>query len=133
MAKQKPIFTIQPKRHKGDCAVSALASLLNVKYEEVLVAAAKMDNLVLVNGLNTKEMIRLAAAFGKRLELQFSDDIDYMSTGILGIAWKETWSEHALLMSHGLVFDPDDGEVWMVEGYLRRYKAKVIDFLELED
>lgn len=129
-----PIFIVERKHHEGDCAVACLASLLNVKYEEVLVAAASIKRTVLVDGLVNSEIIRTAALFGMVLEERVGDEIDYKSTGILGmkLMHNKPDEEHAVVMSHGLIFDPEDGEVWRVKDYLVQFGASEIDLLEKE-
>lgn len=137
MAKKlRPIFTIVTKRASGDCAVAALATLLQVSYEEVLVAAVNVQPLVLKTGLNNDEIIAVAKLFGRTLEERTGEEIDYRrSTGMLGakLSINKGADEHAVVLCQGLVFDVEDGEVWRAREYLKRYKAKHIDLLELED
>ncbi len=135
--KYRPIFIVQKQHHDGDCAVACLASLLNVRYEEMLVAAAKVQPLVLVEGLVNEEIIKIASLFGRTLEEHVGDEIDYRrSTGILGFKFGAEHidnNEHAVVLSHGLVFDPADNEVWRVRDYAIAHQIGNVDLLELED
>jgi len=135
VAKLKAIFITTHKRHKGDCAVAALATLLRVPYEEMLVAAAKVQPLVLVRGLHNDEIIEVAAAFGRVLVEESGTELDLKATGILGgkLASNTGEDEHAVVVSGGILFDPDDGEVWRVKDYIKHYGMTEVDMLELED
>ena len=122
--------------HRGDCAIAALACVLQRPYEEVLVTSSQINPLVLVEGLNNDQMIRVAKRFGRTLVERTGTEIDLRTmTGILGaqLRWNENWDEHAVVLAHGLVFDPDGGEVWSVRDYLKRFMARKLDLLELED
>lgn len=135
MAAPKPIFIVVTQKAHGDCAVAALACLLQVPYEEVLVVAAQIVPLVLGRGLDGDEMVKIARRFGRVLEEREGSEIDYKhATGILGARLKHNseGEEHAVVLSRGLVFDPEDGKVWAVRDYLRAYQARDVDLLELE-
>ena len=132
----KPSFVCTRKRHRGDCAVAALASLLQRPYEEVLVASALLVPVVLVRGLNNDEIIKIALKFGCTLIERTHDEIDYRKmTGLLGahLQHNSLGEEHAVVLSHGLIYDPEDGEVWRAKEYLKQFKAVDIDLLSLED
>lgn len=122
--------------HRGDCAIAALACVLQRPYEEVLVTSSQINPLVLVEGLNNDQMIRVAKRFGRTLVERTGTEIDLRTTtGILGaqLCWNENRDVHAVVLAHGLVFDPDGGEVWSVRDYLKRFMARKLDLLELED
>lgn len=136
MPKPKPIFHTVTKRHEGDCGVAALACLLRLPYEEVLVAAVQVVPLVLTRGLDTDEFIKIAAKFGVVLDEKTGEDIDYRTaTGILGakLRHNQAGDEHAAVLSCGLVYDPEDGKVWKVKDYLKAYDATEIDLLEWDE
>lgn len=136
MRKLQPLFRVETKHHSGDCAVACLAALLQQPYPEVLVVASKVQPLVLVEGLDNDDIIKIAALFGKVLEECSESDIDYKrATGILGMktCLNHEEDEHAVVLSNGLVFDPEDGGVWHVREYLKKFKATNIDLLELEE
>ena len=138
MGQFSPVLVIALQRAKGDCAVAALATILRVPYEEVLVTAARVEPLVLVEGLDNDDMIEIAKRFGRTLTERTGDEIDYRSAiGILGAHLKTHENpndEHAVVLSQGLVFDPDSkGEIWRVRDWIRHFRATAIDLLELED
>lgn len=133
----EPILIISTQRHRGDCAVAALATVLRVPYEEVLVIAAHLVPTVLVDGLDNDDMIKIAQKFGRQLIERTGEEIDYRhAVGILGAHLKDQLEgdEHAVVLSHGLIFDPDSrGEIWRVRDWIRFFEASEIDLLELED
>ena len=133
----EPILIVVLQRHIGDCAVAALATILRVPYEEVLVVAARIRPLVLVEGLDNDDLIKTAKQFGKTLVKCTGEEIDYRrSIGILGahLAKQPGDDEHAVVLSQGLVFDPDSkGEIWRVRDWVRKFGASKLDLLELED
>lgn len=132
---QLPLFQTTLMRHRGDCAVSCLASLLRRPYEEILVTAAQHIPRVLVAGLSNDQIVAVAGRFGIRLEERTGDEINYEgSTGILGVRFKgDKYNEHAVILSHGIIFDPDGGEVWLARSWLDRYTVRTkIDLLEVE-
>ena len=134
--KTKPLFTATGTRHRGDCAVACLASILRIPYVEVLVVAASINPKVLVGGLNNDDMIHIAEKFGHTLVEHSREEIDLRKmVGILGaqLRGNKGTDEHAVIMTYGLVFDPEGGDVWKARDYLRRYEARKIDLLELED
>lgn len=137
MPSVRPVFHAVLKRHEADCAVAALACLLQRSYEEVLVAAAQILPHVLTKGLYNEEIIKVADLFGVSLEERTYEEIDFQkSTGILGFKVGEQDDEHAVVLSHGLVFEVEDGSVWKVRDYLRKRVAKGkmrdTDLLEVE-
>jgi hypothetical protein len=133
--KLKPLFQAQRKRHEGDCGVAALADLLQIPYEEVLVGAAQIVPMVLTRGLDNDEIIKVAKKFGMTLEERDYKDIDFKrSVGILGakLASNTQGDEHAVVLARGVVYDSETEAVWAVRDYLEHYKATEIDLLELE-
>ena len=102
-----------------------------------LVAAARIHPLVLVEGLDNDDLIKTAKQFGKTLVERTGEEIDYRrSIGILGahLAKQSGDDEHAVVLSQGLVFDPDSkGEIWRVRDWVRKFGASKLDLLELED
>lgn len=133
----RPLFIATIQRHDGDCAIACLASILQIPYEEVLVVAAQASPKVLTEGLFNNEIIEVARKFGRTLVEQSYEEIDFKrDIGILGGKLKsnEPNNEHAVVLSRGLVFDPDTkGEVWRARDYIKKHKMTKIDFLELED
>ena len=133
----EPILIVSTMHHRGDCAVSALATILRVPYEEVLVVAGHFMPTVLVDGLDNDDMIKIASRFGRALVERTKEEIDFKgAVGILGAHLKgqPEGDEHAVVLSHGLVFDPDSkGEIWRVRDWIRHFGATDLDLLELED
>ncbi len=134
-----PIFHIVLQRHKSDCAVAALASLLCCTYEEVLIAAAGVDPRVLAKGLDVDEIRRVLTAFGKQATYwPDASAVDLTDAqGILGVKprGRGRYTEHAVVLSDGLVFDPAArvSVVWEVEFYLDHYAMKPVDLIEIVD
>ena len=134
---ETPLLVVSLMRHRGDCGVAALATILRVPYEEVLVVAGHFVPTVLVDGLDNDDMIKIAARFGRLLVERTKEEIDFRgAVGILGAHLKaqHEGDEHAVVLSRGLVFDPDSkGEIWRVRDWIRRFGATDLDLLELED
>lgn len=137
---KKPLIRVVLQRHKGDCAIACLASLLHpITYEEILVVAAHLVPTVLVDGLTNDEMMAVARKFGQTLTEHSYDEIDFRKMrGVLGghLKGTEPSDQHAVVLSNGLVFEPDSeifGEIWRVRDYIERFQMTGIDFLELEE
>lgn len=111
-------FVSQSKEH-GDCCVAALAMLLGKSYEEALVAAVRIEKNVLKAGMNWLQVRRAAKLLGatlieKRKSTIEDEDED---TGILNVTLADG-TPHAVLLSHGLIFDGRTNAAWEPPVYL---------------
>lgn len=132
MSSPLPIFHIVLQRGTHDCAIACLAGLLGKSYEDVLVASTALVPGAYREGLNNIELMRIAQSLDAKLKRYKRVDVEEDS-GVLGIQLPgQVRNMHAVLLTHGLIFDPSDkGVVWEADDYLRHMKAKVIDLLEV--
>jgi hypothetical protein len=124
-----------PQRANGDCAVAAIATLLEQTYEDVYVASAKVDRKTRGrNGL----YLGAVQAIGKILGVSFllkrrhADEDE----GLLVVNWiaphVNPFDAHLVALSYGVIADSADGVILPVDEYLARFKATAGSFLELQ-
>ena len=126
-----PIVRVQVSRAPGDCAICALAMLLDVPYEDVLAAAVKTTGGSRVHhgGMWTRDMKRTAKKLGVTLTLHRSFDLD-QDEGVLSTEGGDR-SQHAVLLKSGLVFD-GDCTVWKADEYLAAQGHRPLSLLVME-
>ena len=123
-----------PQRVGGDCGVAALATLLEQSYEDVYIAAAKVDQKT--RGRNGIQLGALKA-IGKKLGVSFLLKRTYEDDdeGVLVVNWVKPHAHpfdgHLVAVSYGVIADPADGVILPVDDYLARYKATAGSCLEL--
>ena len=105
-----------PQRHKNDCCVCCLVMLTGVSYEAALIAIGSVKTAAFAtNGLYFTEVKRVAKKLG--FELRSVRKGRYSLTESVGILGARFWDgqkhvEHAVLLFHGMVIDPDGGKVF---------------------
>ena len=125
-----PYLTIVPQRHTMDCAVCCLAMLLELSYEDVLLA---FKTNVYRTGATTRQMLNVAKRLGKPLRFSRAVDPEALesSHGILLIA-PEGKVQHTVLLREGTIVDTD-ATLWDADVYLATYKARPLSLLILRD
>ena len=121
------------QRGVGDCGVAALATLLGLSYEDVYTEMAKRDVRRGKSGTTFRHLIRIAARFGVVLRLRLKMDLDE-SEGILAVEWLTTGhptTQHVVILFHGLIIDPADGEFLDADEYLAKNQARAVSMLEV--
>lgn len=104
---------IVAQRAHGDCGVAALATFLGMGYEDVYVAAAKIDQRRGKKGLSLKELIAVAARLGVTLERRTRPDLDEHE-GVLNVTWGrslEGYTGHFVVLYNGMIVDPDGPQI----------------------
>lgn len=118
-----PLFRVVVSRRDRDCAICALAMLLGLPYEDVLVAVGKVDPKGAGKaGLWATQMRKVAKVLGFTLRTKRVFDLE-TSAGILNITHLDA-SAHALFVKDGMAFDYD-GCVWDVGDWIGAHQAKV--------
>lgn len=127
------------QRGIGDCGISALATFAELTYEDVFVAASKVDQKHRgKSGIQWADLKRIARALGFRPRLKHKPVIDD-DEGLLVVTWLPEsrhyvpggFSQHLVALDFGIVVDPADGIVLPVEDYLTRAQAQAGALLEL--
>lgn len=116
-----------PQRHDNDCAVCCLVMLTGVSYEAALVAiglgaeAAKLAK----NGLYWTEVKKAGKKLGFDIKTVRVGKYNLEeSVGILSVKFKDRM-EHAVILFHGTIIDPDGGKVWpSVADYKKTMEVK---------
>lgn len=122
-----------PQRTGGDCGIAALATYLEMSYEDVYTAAASIDKARRgKSGMETRRLLALAKQLGVTLRRQKNPDLD-VHEGLLFVKWSRRqhgfwW--HTVVLYHGIIADPADGYVLDADEYLLRFKCKSGDLLE---
>jgi ABC-type bacteriocin/lantibiotic exporter with double-glycine peptidase domain len=123
------------QRANGDCGICALATLLEQSYEDVYIAAARVERVS--RGRNGIVLSRLIAV-GKLLGVRFTQKRHYTDDdeGLLTVTWRKPhqhpFDAHLVAVAYGVIADPADGIVLPVDEYLTRYQATAGSFLELQ-
>jgi hypothetical protein len=123
------------QRARGDCGIAALASLLEQSYEDVYIAAAKVDRKT-----RGRSGICFPAlqAIGKILGVSFLLKRHHHEEdeGLLTVLWSKPhghpFQAHLVVLAYGVIADPADGIVLPTDEYLTRYRATAGSFLELQ-
>lgn len=124
------------QRAVGDCAIAALATLIEQSYEDVYLAAALVDRKTRGrNGMYLGKVLAVAAHVGVTLKLKRRYSLDE-DEGLLVVTWApgsrhEVGTPHLVALGHGVIVDPADGVVLPADEYLAREKAAAGTFLEL--
>lgn len=129
------ILRIVPQRGEhSDCAIAALASLYGRDYETVLLAAGRATKRdVLVNGLHSTEMTRVARKIGERLRVIPWDAVDEdEDTGIMHVKARihgETYEDHVVLFHCGSVIDLRGPALWDFDVFVKHFAADPISLM----
>lgn len=127
------------QRGIGDCGIAALASFAELSYEDVFVAAAKVDKKHRgKSGVQWADLKRIARAVGLTAHLKHRPALDE-DEGLLAVSWLPGskhyipggFSQHLVALAHGVIADPADGVILPPEEYLSRALASAGALLEL--
>ena len=124
------------QRGTGDCAIAAIATLLEQPYEDVFLEAAKVEKKYRGrNGVFLPDIVRIAKALGVALERKKQPNLDD-DEGLLVVTWRkdsrhDAGTNHLVAVGHGVIVDPFDGVVLPPDDYLEREKADAGAFLEM--
>jgi ABC-type bacteriocin/lantibiotic exporter with double-glycine peptidase domain len=122
------------QRGIGDCGIAALASFLGQSYEDIYNEMAKRDKHRGKLGTTFRRLILIAAALGVQLRLRLKFDLDE-SEGLLAVEWLRKdihpHRQHVVVLYHGLILDPADGEVLDADEYLTKNEARAMSMLEV--
>ena len=102
MATESPVIQVIAQRTDSDCVIAVLAMYLGLSYEDVLTAAAQIDQKAHRRGLYLPQIEKTAKILGVKLRRKKSWDLE-TSEGILSIEGK-TYS-HVVVLKAGLIFD----------------------------
>lgn len=121
------------QRKSWDCGVACLAMLLAKSYGDVAAVAREIVDPVKARrrGLVIEDMQRVADSFGIGLRPIYRSR-DYLAgqTGILGMLGGEMdRAGHWVVLKAGAIVDPDGSEVWSVDDYVKRTKARTVTLL----
>lgn len=106
-----------PQRTLNDCALAALAMALGEEYHRVRDAAAKSVKGFEI-GLTASEMVRVARRLKRPLRrvVMRGKELPDDEVGVLVVGRGRDY--HAVLLFHGIIYDPSDGVVWEPETFL---------------
>ena len=122
------------QRAGGDCGLAALGTLLELSYEDVYIAAAKVDKKTRGrNGICFPALISIGEKLGVSFLLKrHHEDED---EGLLAVTWQQPhdhpFPAHLVALSYGVIADPADGVILPVDEYLTKYHATAGSCLEL--
>ena len=123
------------QRTAGDCGICALASLLEQSYEDVYIAAAKVDRKTRAkSGICFPALIAIGKELGAvfLLKRRHQDE----DAGLVAVTWQKPhghpYDSHLIALDHGIVADSADGIILPPDEYFTRYQATAGSFLELQ-
>lgn len=125
------------QRAIGDCAIAAIATLIEQSYEDVFVEAAKVDKKWRGrSGVHLAAIGRIGKQLGILLRVKRGPVLWDDDEGLLVVTWTkgschEVGIGHLVALAHGVIADPADGTVLPPDEYLAREKATPGSFLEL--
>ena len=124
------------QRAVGDCGICALASLLEQSYEDVYIAAAKVDRKRRGrNGIHLGALQAIGKIVGASFLLKRRYPLDD-AEGLLVVNWSQPhthpFQAHLVVLGYGVIADPADGVILPADEYLARYRGTAGSFLELQ-
>lgn len=129
------VYHVVAKHGTADCAVAALAFVLRRSYEEVLIAAARVDPHVWTSGLHATGMSRVCKALGVKArwlkgEIDTEDGI-----GVLWASYRDSTKEHCVVLLEGWVFDVehDPVSVWRYDEWCVANNAYGVSLLAVAE
>jgi hypothetical protein len=122
------------QRANGDCGLAAMATVLEQSYEDIYIAAAKVDRKTRGrSGICFPALIAIGKILGASflLKRRHQDEDE----GLLAVTWQQPhahpFDAHLVALGYGVIADPADGMVLPADEYLARYRATAGSFLEL--
>ena len=125
-------------RGTADCGICALGTVAELSYEDVFVAAAKVDQKHRGKcGVTFGELKRIAIILGFRPQFNHTPNLEE-DDGLLAIRWQrgskhyvKPFRWHYVALAHGVIADPSDGLILPADEYLTRSKATAGALMEL--
>jgi hypothetical protein len=127
-------YPLVAKRGTADCGIACLAMFLRRDYEDVLIAAARINPNVWHTGVYFKDFVRTAKQLGVKAWWRHMSDLD-SATGVLWVTYRDNPREHVVLVIEGSVIDPDAPLcLWDdVDDFVGHYNAVVHQLLVREE
>ena len=99
---------LTPQRRSGDCGLAALSTYCTIPYEDVYVAAIKVDPRLPKRGTTVTELIAVAKKLGRTFTRVHYRKVDLdEDEGVLGVTWNWTKSHgHWVVLMGGMIIDP---------------------------
>ncbi len=124
---------VQQRPGCGDCAIAALATILGIDYETVLVAAARVaKGDISVRGIYGTEIIKIAKKLGVTLKAKKWPKVDQdEDTGIVAVHARMNgpdFGEHVVVFDRGNVIDLRDLTIWEADAFTAHYAADYLVF-----
>ena len=128
------MFAVVRQRHRGDCGLASLATLLvgSLAYEHVHAAAGLIEpKWHGTRGLRVGDLRRVAATLGVEFDVRRRLELD-TAVGILVAHGPHVAREgHYVAVAHGVVLDPADGVARTWRDYQAHYGARFTTLLAL--
>lgn len=126
------------QRANADCAICAVATFLELSYEDVYIAAAVVDERCRgKSGMTWERIAQIVQALGHRPRLNPEPLLEEES-GLLAVRWKRgskhyqrPFREHLVAIDRGWIADSADGTMLPADEYLARCKATARGLLEI--
>lgn len=121
------MIPIVAQRRSFDCGVACVAMVCHVEYSDAFFVAAKIAGSKLREGLTVAQLARVAARLKRPMRKVHYRKVDLdEDAGILGVLWPgPAWkSGHWVVLRHGTIIDPERGEVWDADEFMRSKKGR---------
>lgn len=122
---ESPVIQLVLQRSEGDCCIAVLAMYLGLSYEDVLAAAAQIDQNIHHKGMWNWQIKETARVLGVNLKQRRKWDYD-TADGVLVLTSK-THFDHVVVLTSGLIFDTE-GCVWAPDVFMsyKHYRATLL-------
>lgn len=126
---------IVKQRHDYDCGIASLSMLLNTPYGDIaaLVILLNPDPKDRRNGMNMKDLEAVIEECGFKTKRVYRKEgyLDH-ATGILGLLGTQMGpGGHWVYIKDGMILDPDGGEAWEADDYVKELKARPATLLTI--
>lgn len=126
IARKQHYVRVVSQRRRMDCGIAVLAMLLGKPYGDISAVARQLKPKYASEGMLVSDLQEIATFFNVHLKRVYRKK-DYLqgATGILGVLGDTMiGGGHFVILKAGVIVDPHGAEVWAVDTYLAKHRAR---------